>query len=136
MPHVSALTKKKKRIKAKGGWFLRIPDIETFDSLTMKIYGRFHQSQGMTPVRAEKEVLDTFNEMWQVAWVRYQTNSLRYWMKRYAERFPLKVQEDGFLEDFRPEWIQDTYVPGMNSGKAGKKIMNDLLGKMARGEER
>ena len=130
MKEMTAVANNKKRLKIPGGWDLRIPEIEKFDSMTQKIYGRYHQSRGMTQLRAEQEVLNTFNEMWRIQWIRYQTNSVRYWAKKYAQRFPQMVEQDGTLTGFRAGWVQDTYVPGMNPGKAGKVVMNNLLKKM------
>ena len=131
MKEVVALSKNKQRLTTPGGWYLRVPEVTKLDPTTMKVYSRFHQTRGMVNVRAEQEVLDTFNDIWKTAWVRYQTNSVRYWMKKYAQRFPSKIAKDGSLIGFRPEWIQDTYVPGMNVGKAGKQGLSRLLQQMA-----
>lgn len=132
MPDLSTRLKGpiRKRLKIPGGWKLNLPEATGFDPVTMKAYGRYFQTQGLSPIQAEAEVLKTMNKVFQGAWLRYIGTSVRYWARKYAAKFPANIQRDGTLKGFKPELLQNSYIPSKIVGRSGKVHVNKLLSEM------
>ena len=120
----------KKTVIIPGGWEARIPVAEKFDTETMKAYGSFFQSQGWAKKRAREEVTERMQTVFEASWVRYLGTSVRYWARKYAKRYPRNLNEDGTLRGFRPELLQNTYIPKVNTGRRGKVYVSELFQKM------
>lgn len=126
---------KGKKLKIPGGWELRIPEILELDPFTTNAYSRYFQrAKGYDKFEAEKKVREVFSDLLASNWYRMQTLSIRRWAKQYAKSYPELVRADGTLEGFKPEEFQNLYVPGANTGRAGKVSAKKLFREMA-GEE-
>lgn len=129
MPNMTTTMRNGTKLTIPGGWLARVPILMDLDEQTKVVYGKFYQSQGAVPSVAETKVLEAMNSVFTKNWVRYLAISVRYWARKYAQRYPHNVYSNGTLRGFRPELMQNTYIPQSRTGKSIPYV-NELFRKM------
>lgn len=105
-----------------AGWEARVPQV-TPDAETIRAYASYFQRQGLRPAEAEQAVHEMVQEVFEGGWMMKLRLSLARWAEIYENRF-------GTMEGFRPEVMQQAFVPGENTGRAGKAYVNSMLREM------
>jgi len=135
MPELTTLYGKV-RLRIPAGWICNVPQPETYDPITLLSYSRFFIAQkGMTKRKAEKEVVQRMNKLFERAWLRHVCRSIRRYARIYARKFPDRVGKNGILAGFRPDWLQNAYIPEENMGRRGKKSIKEMFGRMGESEK-
>ena len=124
-----------KTLLVKGGWKADVQEIQGVDTTATNAYERFFQSKyGMSPAASKKETLERMQGVFETAWVTLLAESLRRYMRKYAKRFPGRVNEDGSLQGFDAAAMQRAWMPGENVGRRGKAGVEALF-ESFKGEE-
>lgn len=128
MPRVlmPQIKRKKPRITIPGGWIARIPSVTLPRSEADAYINYFVHSKGMSPVAAERHITEVMQNIFTKGWLLGLREMLILRAIEYKELF-------GTLEGFDPETLQAAYVPGENTGRAGKPVVRKML--LLMGEE-
>lgn len=104
----------------KGGWMIKVPEVEMREAEQEAYVKYLNKAHGMSPITASKVV----SEATQRAFTTAFKQKLRDMLFTRADEY---VAMYGDLRGFDPERLQAAYVPGENTGRAGKPVVRRLL---------
>ena len=119
------IRRKKGNIRIPGGWTIKIPSIEMKEGEKDAYVKYLSKSHGTPPQLAERKIQASMQKVFDRGWMIGLREMLVDRAAEYRSIF-------GDLEGFDPERLQGAYVPGENTGRAGKPVVRRLLVQMGR----
>ena len=119
------IRRRRQKIKIPGGWIAKVPSIQLKNE-DRDAFIRYYQSaRGVSPIRAEEVIDDAMQGIFVKGWLLGLREMLVIRAQEYRTIF-------GTLDGFDPAKIQAAYVPGENTGRAGKPVVRKMLLLMGR----
>ena len=131
MPDIEVKRKRRLNLQIPGGWTYHMPVVEA-DPQTYEVYSKpFLDERPGNWEWASEQVTEMIQTCVENDWRKRLRHAVGYWSARYASMFPQLVQPDGTLKGFRPERVQEFFLPGDRGTKRGKLLGSQTLLEMA-----
>lgn len=125
------------RLRLKPNWTIHVPEIDpqTEDNLFQQ-YVEYELRSRRFRAEAQTAASETLQEFWTRKWVAAVKEDVRYYMRKYARRYPKAVAPDGKLLGFEPAEVALWFYPDKNVGRRGQNFLASEFARMAEeGEE-
>lgn len=121
-----------KRLCLPAGWTIHVPEIEpqTEDNLFQQ-YVEYELRSRRFRAEAQTAARRTLQKFWTRKWVAAVKEDVRYYMRKYASRYPSNVAENGELFGFEPAEVALWFYPDKNVGRRGQNFLASEFARMA-----
>jgi len=137
MPTITRKWKQRKiTLVIEGGWEAKVPQITEINNEFSKAWIEYLVTAKMQKSQAiaMRAAAIMHQNMYNYAWRVMLSQSIFYWAKQYAKRYPEQLVEVGkncyILSGFDPAKMQFAFVPNQKPGTDGLKFVDAMMREM------